>query len=58
MTVKDTFRDKTRDELSQDLNFISIKAKMAEWGHESESIENSWYQRSLGVIDISESLIP
>ncbi len=30
MTVKDTFRDKTRDELSQDLNFIGIKAKMAE----------------------------
>ena len=55
--MKDKFRDKARDDLSYDLNLIDVRAKMAERGHEKENIENSWYQRSLGVIDIAESSI-
>ena len=56
--MKEKFRDKTRDNLNQDLNFIGVKAGLAERDHERESVENSWYQRSLGVINVAEGSIP
>ena len=51
------FRDKTRDKLTQNLKSLGIAAGMAERGRSEEKVENSWYQRSLGIIDISEGLV-
>ena len=55
--MKDKFRDKTRDNLNQSLNLIGVTAVLAQRDHERESVENSWYQRSLGVINVAESSI-
>ncbi len=55
--MKDIFRDKTRDNLARDLNSLSIRAELAERGQVEEKIENSWYQRSLGIIHIPDGLI-
>jgi hypothetical protein len=52
--LKNAFRDKFRDDLTQNLNQIGVNAKMAERGRVEEKAENSWYQRSLGVIEIPE----
>jgi hypothetical protein len=52
--MKDIFRDKTRDKLAQNLNSQGIRADLAERGRTEEKIENSWYQRSLGIIDVPE----
>ena len=50
-------RDKTRDELAYNLNSLGVKAEMAERGRAEDKIDNSWYQRSLGIIDIPEGLV-
>jgi hypothetical protein len=55
--MKDMLRDKTRDNLAQNLNSLGIRADLAERGRAEEKIENSWYQRSLGIIDIPEGLV-
>jgi hypothetical protein len=55
--MKEIFRDKTRDNLAQNLNSLGIRADLAERGRTEEKIENSWYQRSLGIIDIPEGLV-
>ena len=65
--MKDKFRDKTRDQLLDTLNLIGVKAEMTERkgvslgklsiSKDLEKIENSWYQRSLGLIEVSESPI-
>ena len=55
--MKDKFRDKTRDNLNQSLNLVGVTAVLAQRDHERESVENSWYQRSLGVINVAESSI-
>jgi hypothetical protein len=55
--MKDRLRDKSRDELARALNSVGIKAEMAKRGRAEEKIEDSWYQRSLGVIDILEGSI-
>jgi hypothetical protein len=62
--MKDKFRDKTRDELLATLNFIGVKAEMTDRQGEKSSIgkqlektENSWYQRSLGLIEVIEGPI-
>ena len=47
------FRDKSRDKLAEDLKSLGKRADLAERGRAEEKTENSWYQRSLGVIDIS-----
>ena len=39
------------------LNSVGVKAEMAERGRAEEKVENSWYQRSQGVIDILEGSI-
>ena len=50
--MKDLLRDKSRDELAYALNSIGVEAQMVERGRAEEKVEDSWYQRSLGVIDI------
>ncbi len=55
--MKEIFRDKSRDRLAQNLNSLSIRADLAERGRPEEKVENSWYQRSLGIIDIPEGLV-
>ena len=55
--MKEQFRDKSRDELAYVLNSLGVKAEMAERGRAEEQVANSWYQRSLGVIDILEGPI-
>ena len=39
------------------LNSVGAKAEMAERGRVEEKVESSWYQRSLGIIDISKGPI-
>ena len=55
--MKEIFRDKSRDELAQNLNSLGIRADLAERGWAEEKIEDSWYQRSLGIIDVPEGLV-
>ena len=55
--MKECLRDKSRDELAYALNSVGVKAEMAERGRAEEKVEDSWYQRSLGVIDILEGSI-
>jgi hypothetical protein len=52
--MRDRLRDKSRDRLAQNLSSLGIRAELAERGRAEEKVENSWYQRSLGIIDISE----
>jgi len=55
--MREKMRDKSRDDLAYALNLFGVKAKMSDRGRPEEKVENSWYQRSLGVIDISEGPI-
>ncbi len=55
--MKEIFRDKTRDKLAQTLKSLGVTAVLAERGRVEEKVENSWYQRSLGIIDIPEGLV-
>jgi hypothetical protein len=55
--MKERFRDKTRDELAWVLKHIGVKVETAERGGIQEKAENSWYQRSLGIIEILEGPI-
>lgn len=55
--MKESLRDKTRDELAQSLNGLGISAVLSERKQIEEKAENSWYQRSLGVIDIEDGPI-
>ena len=55
--MKEIFRDKSRDELARNLNSLGFRADLAERGRAEEKIENSWYQRSLGIIDLPEGLV-
>ena len=55
--MREKMRDKSRDDLAYALNLFGVKAEMSDRGRPEEKVENSWYQRSLGVIDISEGPI-
>jgi len=55
--MKESLRDKTRDDLTFALNAAGVGSEMSDRGRVEEKVENSWYQRSLGVIDISEGAI-
>ena len=55
--MKEIFRDKSRDKLAQNLNSLGVRAILAERGRAEEKVENSWYQRSLGIIDIQDGLV-
>ena len=58
MGLKEKFRDKSIDELAWTLtNFTGVKAQISERKRPEEKVENSWYQRSLGVIDITDGPI-
>ena len=54
MCWKERLRDKTRDKLTWALSALGIAATMVERGRAEESVNNSWYQRSLGVIDLPD----
>ncbi|MEE2885615.1 MAG: hypothetical protein VX701_07990 [Chloroflexota bacterium] len=51
--MKEKLRDQSRDNLARALNDIGVTASLAERNRTEEQVENSWYQRSLGIIDIS-----
>ena len=51
--MKEKLRDQPRDNLARALNDIGVTASLAERNRTEEQVENSWYQRSLGIIDIS-----
>ena len=55
--MKESLRDKTRDDLTYALTAAGVGSEMSDRGRVEEKVENSWYQRSLGVIDISEGAI-
>ena len=65
--MKNRFRDKTRDQLVDTLNLIGVKAEMTDRksvdlekssiSKHLEKTENSWYQRSLGLIEVIEGPI-
>ena len=52
--MKEKLRDKTRDNLTNALNSLGVKAEMAERKRAEEKIHNAWWNRSLGVIDLPE----
>ncbi len=54
MSLKERLRDKARDKLTQALNALGVRATMAERGRAEEGVNNSWYQRSLGIIDLPD----
>ena len=49
--MKESLRDKTRDDLTFALNAAGVGSEMSDRGRVEEKVENSWYQRSLGIID-------
>ena len=51
--MKETFRDRTGDELTYALNSLGVGAEMAERKRVEEAIHNGLFRRSLGVIDIA-----
>ena len=51
----DKFRDKTRDNLYDNLINLGIDCKLAKRKIVEEKLFNSWYQRSLGIIEINEN---
>ena len=55
--MKERLRDKTRDELTLALNALSIHAAMAERGRPEEKIQDTWMNRSQGIIDVLEGPI-
>ena len=52
--MKEKLRDKTRDNLTNALNSLGVKAEMAERERAEEKVHNGWWNRSLGVIDLPE----
>jgi hypothetical protein len=50
-------RDKTRDKLADALNSLNVKSEMMERGCLEEKINDTWYTRSLGVIQIANSSV-
>ena len=55
--MKEKLRDKTRDNLANALNSLGVQAEMAERGREEEKVNNAWWNRSLGIIDLSDGPI-
>lgn len=51
--MKERLRDKTRDELTLALNELGLAATMAERGRPEEKIQDTWVNRSQGIIDLS-----
>jgi hypothetical protein len=57
LRMKELFRDKARDDLARNLNSLGVAAVLSERDRPEEKVENSWYQRSLGIIDLAEGLV-
>ena len=55
--MREKLRDKTRDDLARALNSLGVRAEMAERGRMEEKVNNSWFTRSLGVINLPEGPI-
>ena len=50
---KEKIRDKSRDNLYQNLVNIGVDCELAERGINEEKLFNPWYRRSLGIININ-----
>ena len=48
-----SFRDKTRDDLCQNLIDLGIDCDMSERGIRADKLQNPWHRKSLGVIKIN-----
>lgn len=55
--MREMHLDKSRDKPARTLNSPGIGADLAERRRPEEEVENSWYQRSLGVTDVPEGLV-
>ena len=55
--MREKLRDKTRDDLAHALSSLGVRAELAERGRVQEKVNNSWFNRSLGVIDLPEGPI-
>ena len=53
--LKELFRDKSRDNLYQNLLNIGINCELCPRGVNEEKLFNPWYRRSLGVIKINSN---
>ncbi len=51
--LKEFFRDKSRDNLYQNLKGIGVDCNLAERGINEEKLFNPWHRRSLGIININ-----
>tara|TARA_B100001029_G_scaffold179871_1_gene191879 strand:+ start:3178 stop:3747 length:570 start_codon:yes stop_codon:yes gene_type:complete len=51
--LKEKFRDKSRDNLYQNLLDIGIDCELTERGVNEEKLFNPWHRRSLGIININ-----
>jgi len=51
--LKEKFRDKSRDNLCQNLLSIGLDCELAERGINEEKLFNPWHRRSLGIININ-----
>lgn len=56
-TLKETYRDKTRDDICDHLQSLGIDAQMVERSRAEEKIECGGYNKSLGMIVISKGPI-
>jgi hypothetical protein len=56
-SMRELVRDKTRDQLTTTLVSLGVTAKMADRGRFEERIGKPMFQRSLGIIDVSDGLI-
>jgi len=52
--LKETIRDKSRDNLTNTLVNLGVKAEMAERGMKQEKIGDEWYTRKQGIINIQD----
>ena len=51
--LKEKFRDKSRDNLYQNLLDIGLDCELAERGINEEKLFNPWHRRSLGIVNIN-----
>jgi hypothetical protein len=52
--MREKLRDKTRDNLAEQLNAIGINATLSERDRTEEKVGNRLFRRSLGIIDITD----
>ena len=52
--MREKLRDKTRDQLAENLNGIGVTATLSERDRPEEKVGNRLFRRSLGIIDIAD----